>query len=98
MEPFELMGKPAGMPRACPKCGSDRVRVIVYGLAADLGMEDVVLGGCCICPGLAEWSCGACGHAWGDIWNAERPEGDKSPGSTHPGGEAGPGGRSGDEA
>jgi hypothetical protein len=52
-------------PERCPRCGSDRIVEIAYGLptaeageAAERG--EFILGGCMVGPGSPEWGCAAC--------------------------------------
>ena len=54
----------------CPKCGSEHVLPIAYGLPGPEMMEDVrrgeiELGGCVISGNDPQWSCQACGWRWG---------------------------------
>lgn len=53
----------------CPRCGGRGLRII-WGLPADPTAlwddEEVVLGGCCIEPGISH-ECGDCRHRWGDL-------------------------------
>jgi hypothetical protein len=50
----------------CPRCRSDDVLTIVYGLVTDpapFAGEPVSFGGCCVHPGESPtWRCGNCGH------------------------------------
>lgn len=53
----------------CPKCQSGRGVPVVYGMPGPELVErarrgEVVLGGCCVQPGI-EWECASCGHEWG---------------------------------
>jgi len=53
----------------CPKCNSDKVIPIVYGLpGADLGEKErrgeIKLGGCLISPKNPKWYCKDCGNKW----------------------------------
>ena len=53
----------------CPRCHSDEVVPVVYGMpSAELVEESragrVALGGCTIWPDSPEWRCVACGHEW----------------------------------
>jgi hypothetical protein len=61
----------------CPRCGSDAVAEILYGLPAfspELEMEldagRLVLGGCTVWDGRADLSCTACGL---EFWADGRP-------------------------
>ena len=61
-----------GRRPACPKCGSDSVAAILWGMPAyseqlesDLEEGRVVLGGCCVTGDDPEWHCNACGREWG---------------------------------
>jgi len=54
----------------CPKCGSDSVLLIVYGLPGPDLMEEgragrVVLGGCVITGEDPTHACRECGVRWG---------------------------------
>jgi len=62
------------MPKKCPKCGSDSIAEILYGLPAydeqmerDLEAGKIVLGGCCIFDDSPRWHCNKCEHEWGSI-------------------------------
>jgi hypothetical protein len=62
-ERIELSRKPA----ACPKCGSNAMAEILYGLPdmspemlQALDEKKVVLGGCCITVDDLAWRCSAC--------------------------------------
>ncbi len=53
-------------PAKCPRCGSDEVLPIVYGMPSEEGIEKsaagrVLLGGCMVWPESPEWRCVACG-------------------------------------
>jgi hypothetical protein len=53
--------------KRCPRCGSDRVVPIAYGLpsAADATkLGDVIFGGCVIRDGNPDEGCLACGFDW----------------------------------
>ena len=59
-------------PDGCPKCGSEKVAGILYGLPSfDEGLErrlnagEVVLGGCTITDDDPLWHCLDCQHRWG---------------------------------
>lgn len=56
----------------CPRCGSSRQSLIVYGLVlltdevrAQLHDGSLALGGCAITANDPEWACRDCGHRWG---------------------------------
>lgn len=53
--------------RVCPKCGSDAVLRIVYGLPGpELEKRtDIYLGGCCMTGEDPEWHCNKCHWEWG---------------------------------
>ena len=60
-------------PADCPKCGSQRVAGILYGLPdfsekleRELDAGEVVLGGCVITDDDPSWHCVECGHRWGE--------------------------------
>lgn len=53
----------------CPKCKSDRVLPIEYGLV-NFQPEGVWLGGCCIIEGESpKWHCEKCGYEWGKYFS-----------------------------
>ncbi len=59
----------------CPKCQSGDGVPIVFGmpgleLARKAERGEVVLGGCCVMPGI-EWHCASCGYQWGGDPDAE---------------------------
>jgi len=54
-------------PRECPRCGSDRIARVLYGLPdfseelkRDLDAGRVVLGGCCVTGRDPAWQCAKC--------------------------------------
>ena len=54
-------------PDKCPKCGSDKIAKILYGMPAfseslrkDLDENKIVLGGCCISNDDPTWQCTSC--------------------------------------
>lgn len=56
-------------PRACPRCRSDKVVPVVYGMpSAELVEKSragrVALGGCVVFPDAPDWRCVTCGHEW----------------------------------
>ncbi len=60
-------------PDICPKCGSERVARILYGLPIfndelkrKLETGEVVLGGCMVTGDDPSWHCAECGHQWGE--------------------------------
>ncbi len=60
--------------RKCPKCDSNSVAKIIYGLVAydeqmerDLDAGKIVLGGCCISNDSPEWHCNECWHKWSSM-------------------------------
>jgi hypothetical protein len=60
-------------PEVCPKCRSERVAEIRYGLPdfseeleRELEAGEVVLGGCVVTGGDPSWHCVECGHRWGE--------------------------------
>ena len=55
--------------KRCPRCHSDEVLPIAYGMPSPELVEEstagrVKLGGCVIWPESPEWHCVACGHEW----------------------------------
>lgn len=57
----------AQKPEKCPKCGSERIAEILFGLPAfsdelqkDIDEGRVVLGGCCVSGEDPEWKCMDC--------------------------------------
>jgi hypothetical protein len=55
--------------KRCPRCHSDEVLPIVYGLPSPATVEEsaagrVALGGCMITPESPDWQCEMCGHEW----------------------------------
>ena len=53
--------------RVCPKCGSENVIPIVYGLFAEPLPYEVIYGGCAVTNDSREWHCSDCGNEWGRI-------------------------------
>lgn len=54
----------ADKPEKCPKCGCERIAVILYGepagsekLMDDMQAGRIVLGGCCITGDDPKWQC-----------------------------------------
>jgi ribosomal protein S27AE len=61
--------KPAGN-RYCPRCGSQEVAEIVYGLVtpdieAEYPGRRIILGGCVVEPTSPRWKCLRCGNTSG---------------------------------
>jgi len=54
-------------PKKCPKCESDVILKIEYGLPDEelSKRTDVYLGGCCITGDDPEWHCKKCHWQWG---------------------------------
>jgi hypothetical protein len=55
--------------RRCPRCSSDEVLRVVYGLPSEEMIEEsiagrVLLGGCAVWPEAPDWQCVVCGHEW----------------------------------
>lgn len=53
----------------CPKCGSDKVAPIVYGLPTYATMQraeqgEFFLGGCMVCDGQSDYKCKTCEYDW----------------------------------
>lgn len=58
-------------PPKCPRCHSDEVLPIAYGMPSPEMVEEsaagrVALGGCAIWPESPDWRCVKCGHDWRD--------------------------------
>jgi hypothetical protein len=60
--------------KKCPKCGSDKLARIVYGLPAfnkllekQLNHQELYLGGCCIPEAEPEYHCFSCGKDVGSL-------------------------------
>ena len=53
--------------KQCPKCKSEKVMKIAYGLMGPSYKvpDDVWLGGCCVTDNDPEWHCGDCDWEWG---------------------------------
>jgi transposase-like protein len=59
-------------PRKCPRCGSERIARILYGMPAlseelrlELETRRAVLGGCAVAGNDPRWRCTACGYEMG---------------------------------
>ena len=55
--------------KPCPRCHSDEVVPILYGMPSPEVVEEpragrVKLGGCVTWPEAPDWHCVACGHEW----------------------------------
>lgn len=58
----------------CPKCGSEDVAEVVYGLIPALSEDlkrnlsegKIVLGGCCV-DSYGRWQCNRCEYRWGKV-------------------------------
>jgi len=50
----------------CPKCGSNKVMWIAYGLLRPdyILRDDEIPGGCCVSEDDPKWHCGACYWEW----------------------------------
>ena len=55
----------------CPQCKCRNIAQIIYGMPAfseelehDLDSGKIVLGGCLVSEGDAEWRCADCGTEW----------------------------------
>jgi len=53
----------------CPKCQSENVAAIEFGLPSPEMIEarergEIVLGGCCVAEDDPEWHCKDCEHEW----------------------------------
>jgi hypothetical protein len=58
-------------PPKCPRCHSDEVLPIAYGMPGPEMVEEsaagrVALGGCVTWPEAPDWRCVKCGHDWRD--------------------------------
>lgn len=61
---------------ACPKCGSDMVVPIIYGMPNHEAFEEetrgeIRLGGCCVGPDDPAFACNSCDHEWGTLENCK---------------------------
>ena len=57
------------VPPACPRCHSDEVIPIAYGMPAPELLAEprrVALGDCVAWPEAPEWRCVTCGFEWRD--------------------------------
>ena len=52
---------------ACPRCASDDVMTVSYGLPAGSATTDEATGGCVVAPGSLRWECRSCGGRWGEF-------------------------------
>jgi len=55
--------------RRCPRCHSDEVLPVAYGLPSPEMVEEsiagrVLLGGSTVWPEAPDWQCVVCGHEW----------------------------------
>ena len=63
---------PATETPACPRCGSQKVIPVLYGLPSQEAMEagrrgELAFGGCCLPPRLSDmnrWCCRQCHFRW----------------------------------
>jgi hypothetical protein len=54
-------------PKECPKCKSDNILKIEYGLPMDADTDTgVYLGGCCVTDNDPIWHCASCRWQWGN--------------------------------
>ncbi len=56
-------------PPTCPRCHSDEVLPIAYGMPSPEMVEGsaagrVALSGCVVWPEAPDWRCVKCGHEW----------------------------------
>ena len=58
--------------RKCPKCGSESIAEIMYGMPINspelqdaLRQGKLSLGGCCVSDDSPRWDCSECGEKWG---------------------------------
>jgi len=56
-------------PPKCPRCSSDEVLPIAYGLPSPEMVEEsmagrVALGGCVVVPDAPDYTCQSCGNEW----------------------------------
>jgi len=57
-------------PKECPKCKSEKVLPMAYGLfGPDNAPKDAYLPGCVIEEDSPKWHCDKCGHEWGKAGN-----------------------------
>lgn len=57
-------------PKQCPKCGSENIKEIVYGLPTEEFMESEEakkyhFAGCIVMEDDPAWHCDKCGNDWG---------------------------------
>ena len=54
----------------CPACGAEAAMPVVYGMPISTDYERyqgrVAFAGCCLLEVLHLYSCGRCGHEWGE--------------------------------
>jgi DNA-directed RNA polymerase subunit RPC12/RpoP len=61
------------IPAKCPKCESESIAYILYGLPDFQSIEDdidsgkVRLGGCTLTEDSPQWRCIDCSHEWGEL-------------------------------
>ncbi len=67
----------ASRPRKCPRCGSERIAGVLYGmpdlsekLRLDLEAGRLVLGGCKVTGNDPRWRCIKCGYEMGRLRGA----------------------------
>lgn len=52
---------------ACPRCASDHVMTVTYGMPVGPPATGEVIGGCVVVPGSPRWECRSCGVRWGEF-------------------------------
>ena len=69
---FVIIGDHKMEKKSCPKCGSDDVATILWGLPIedpelDKALEEkkIVLGGCVVSKNDPYWECNDCFNRWG---------------------------------
>ncbi len=67
--PAFIIGNEMEDARRCPRCHSDEVIPISYGMPTEEAVEEsrrgeIALGGCLVWPEAPEWLCRACGYEW----------------------------------
>ena len=64
-------------PTACPACGSDRLKRLVWGRPSEEGQVWIdrgtaITAGCTPPPYPPQWRCSGCGHEWKDLTDPDQ--------------------------